>query len=512
MTRTTADVLLADIAEHPEDDTPRLIYADWLDDHGDADRADFIRLQCRLARMPAGDPGRPDDERREEELLQEHEARWTEPLDHLGAAPVAFQIGLQWLARWQFRRGFVERVSIRGEALQAVAGRLFRLTPVRGLRLTESIPDPDLLFSLPQLAHLTELDIDGCALGQARITALARAEGLANLKSLELSSTKLTPADLATLAAGPALAGLEQLALDFTRIGDEGAAALAHAPALASLSSLRLESNAIGPPGVAALVSSPHLRRLASLNLEGNNFGPDGVEALAASFQLPALRHLNLDSTDAGDDGVAALAAAGSLAALESLDLSCNEMTQAGLTALLASPYMTRLRRLALGCNPLDDNAALALASWPGLAGLTVLEANWLDWSAEAGRALFAPGALAGLTSLDLGYTHIGDEGARVLAGSACVSRLRCLGLGNDDAEPRIGNAGATALAEAPWRALEHLDLRTNDVGDDGALALGFSQSLARLRLLQLENNFIGPAVKEALRKRLGRRLTVEVE
>jgi hypothetical protein len=27
------DALLADILEHPDDDTPRLVYADWLDDH-----------------------------------------------------------------------------------------------------------------------------------------------------------------------------------------------------------------------------------------------------------------------------------------------------------------------------------------------------------------------------------------------------------------------------------------------------------------------------------------------
>ena len=40
---------LADIIAHPEDDTPRLIYADWLDDHGQSERAEFIRLQCSIA-------------------------------------------------------------------------------------------------------------------------------------------------------------------------------------------------------------------------------------------------------------------------------------------------------------------------------------------------------------------------------------------------------------------------------------------------------------------------------
>jgi len=37
----------------PEDNTPRLVLADWLEDQGDGVRAEFIRLQCRLA------PGSP---------------------------------------------------------------------------------------------------------------------------------------------------------------------------------------------------------------------------------------------------------------------------------------------------------------------------------------------------------------------------------------------------------------------------------------------------------------------
>lgn len=42
--------LLRAIREHPDDDTPRLIYADWLDEHGQPGRAEFIRVQCELSR------------------------------------------------------------------------------------------------------------------------------------------------------------------------------------------------------------------------------------------------------------------------------------------------------------------------------------------------------------------------------------------------------------------------------------------------------------------------------
>lgn len=42
--------LLAAIRADPGADTPRLVYADWLDDHGDTARAEFIRLQVSRAR------------------------------------------------------------------------------------------------------------------------------------------------------------------------------------------------------------------------------------------------------------------------------------------------------------------------------------------------------------------------------------------------------------------------------------------------------------------------------
>lgn len=42
---------LADICAHPEDDVPRLILADWLEDNGEELRAKFIRLQIEAHRL-----------------------------------------------------------------------------------------------------------------------------------------------------------------------------------------------------------------------------------------------------------------------------------------------------------------------------------------------------------------------------------------------------------------------------------------------------------------------------
>src|SRR4051794_3229291 len=99
---TQEDALLRAIRAEPEDDWPRLVYADWLEERGDP-RAEFIRAQCALAGLPPADPRRPGLEARAQELLREHHARWVEPVCSLLGVPDA------WVT---FRRGFVERATV----------------------------------------------------------------------------------------------------------------------------------------------------------------------------------------------------------------------------------------------------------------------------------------------------------------------------------------------------------------------------------------------------------------
>src|SRR5437764_1385486 len=65
------EAFLRAIFDASDDDTPRLVYADFLDEHGDHDRAELIRVQCRLEalrrRSELGDGG--ELRRRERELL-----------------------------------------------------------------------------------------------------------------------------------------------------------------------------------------------------------------------------------------------------------------------------------------------------------------------------------------------------------------------------------------------------------------------------------------------------------
>src|SRR5687768_1025238 len=42
------EALLRTVCENPDDDLPRLVFADWLDEHGEPERAEFIRIQIEL--------------------------------------------------------------------------------------------------------------------------------------------------------------------------------------------------------------------------------------------------------------------------------------------------------------------------------------------------------------------------------------------------------------------------------------------------------------------------------
>src|SRR5262245_35296327 len=47
---TDFEALIRSVFQNPEDDTPRLVFADFLEENNEPDRASLIRLQCELAR------------------------------------------------------------------------------------------------------------------------------------------------------------------------------------------------------------------------------------------------------------------------------------------------------------------------------------------------------------------------------------------------------------------------------------------------------------------------------
>ena len=59
----------------PEDTTTRLVYADWLEERGDA-RAEYLRLGAQLAALPVGHEAGPGIRRRMIELRGQFPAQW----------------------------------------------------------------------------------------------------------------------------------------------------------------------------------------------------------------------------------------------------------------------------------------------------------------------------------------------------------------------------------------------------------------------------------------------------
>src|SRR5258707_10706455 len=58
------------IIADPDDDSLRLVYADWLEEHGQPDRSRLIRLQIEMARLPDNTEPPTALEVEEEQLLE----------------------------------------------------------------------------------------------------------------------------------------------------------------------------------------------------------------------------------------------------------------------------------------------------------------------------------------------------------------------------------------------------------------------------------------------------------
>src|SRR5437588_361311 len=67
--------LIDAIRDDPDDESARLVYADWLEENGQAERAEFVRLQLARAAGEATEESR----HREKQLLAAHASEWVGP-------------------------------------------------------------------------------------------------------------------------------------------------------------------------------------------------------------------------------------------------------------------------------------------------------------------------------------------------------------------------------------------------------------------------------------------------
>ena len=261
---THADDFLKAILDAPDDDAPRLLFADWLEENGDPDRAEFIRVQIALARRPAGETAAVL-RTRQQALLSLRDAQWSEPAR--GAA-----------ISGAYCRGFIEGVAARAEAFLDVAEELFRRAPVRQVRLhwdrfprsTASLTPR--LADCPALARLTALDLSGNLLGSDGLQSLLASPWLSRLNSLDLRECRISDRGVRALAQWPHLTRLTRFDLSRNEIGPPGVRLLARSLEVWAtrgdaplLRSLPLHGNPLGEAGRRAVLSSPLLARAADL-------------------------------------------------------------------------------------------------------------------------------------------------------------------------------------------------------------------------------------------------------
>jgi uncharacterized protein (TIGR02996 family) len=321
---TAAEAFHRAIVETPEDDTPRLVFADWLEEQGDPAsmaRAEFIRVQFALRDLPADDPRRLQMEERERDLRAAHEQTWT--------APLREQVHLYG---WEFRRGFVEAVAVLPDDFPRDAGRPFDLAPVRqvrflpgardGLHWRQSVSGLSPVASSPYLERVASLDLTNLPVG-ADLRPVIRSPHLGRLTELHVGRSLLRARELELLLATTFLSQLTTLRFDGYRVqGVPGLANLLRSPRLARLVTLTFSNCRLERTEVRALAESPHLGDLTAVHFLPNTLGPVGVRDLASSPGLPQLTALTLSGNGLGGEGAGALASSPLLSRLKNLDQS----------------------------------------------------------------------------------------------------------------------------------------------------------------------------------------------
>jgi len=382
-------VKLDAIVAQRDDDAPRLVLADALQEQGDP-RGEFISIQCETERLGLGPPrifrdwlrdGLASEAktsarvakllRRETELLRDHGKAWA---------------GEAWTFAkdaWVFRRGFVDQLGF-GKRTQTLA-QAFAAAPLletvhhfedapneRRIRAMWAVPEAARLrdlylpmvpgLQLPAVAGLAELSgLRRLALNHAggphELVALAGAPCRETLEGLVVCGFKLE-ADSTRAVLGQ-MRGLRELQLIDTRLGVTGAGALA-AHELPSLEVLAVRHGKIGDEGSRMLIDAAFTRRLRALDLRKNGL----TNAGGILERCPRLAVLELSGNPLGGSLAGWIGAAAP--ELDVLGLEGCGLVDADVDALVASPLWARLGALDLRKNKLTDVAAHALAKAAG--------------------------------------------------------------------------------------------------------------------------------------------------
>jgi uncharacterized protein (TIGR02996 family) len=381
---TDLQSLYAGICARPDEDTPRLMLADFLDEEGGKDnvfRAEVIRTHCRLAREePWSVPWRELNEcwRVLETTVRELE----------------LQRRLPWLAHlkgrvraWSLERGLVGHLTLFSKRFVAEGDSYFEQDPIRSVKFVKltsaaGTVKPAELFACPHMGRIVKLDLEGSGLKDADLTRLAASPCAKVLRSLSLSWDNPfgAPAAPKLLRAMPELT--EFSAQGNGTFGDAHAKALAKCTEFSRLRVLDIGWTSVNAEGIEAIVFGKHTGPLRVLKLSpAMQYSASGeygsghtrkegiaiVEALAASKSLGHLQELDLSHRGLGDRGATVLAgAAKALPALRRLHLDGCGLTIKGAKALAESALGGRLLYINLcGNTNLEEDQAKLKQMFP---------------------------------------------------------------------------------------------------------------------------------------------------
>jgi len=273
------DALLQAIIDAPDDDAPRLAYADAAERSGDRDRAEFIRLQCTLDRLTPEAGERTALASRETDLLARHGWEWAEEF----AAPPGDVYGQPKLHEWVYRRGFIERVDMYLGGSSEEILDVLRRAPIRHVRDTSQLDElGGLVGALPHLERLTGLEFWNLyAFENARVAEMLASPHLRNLRTLILHHDRngdlAEESVLVEAMASPYRSNLEELGVN---IDDSW-----RGPSVAILE---------------AMAASPHLRRLRKLNLSyaGDTGNSPSMDVKTARVMRDSPNFVGLEELD----------------------------------------------------------------------------------------------------------------------------------------------------------------------------------------------------------------------
>jgi uncharacterized protein (TIGR02996 family) len=186
MTMSDRDALLQAICETPDDDAPRLVYADWLEEHGDPRQAELIRVQIELARGP--------EKVREAKPLTSKLSELWEYFDQW-----QFAIG-DWRqqALHNYDRGFPKEWKGTTESFLSRCEHWWRFGPITELTLDfdtagkSSSEDADRVARCPILGNVREIHLSGRRLTDEWVKAFLGSPFSSRWKAVSLRSKQLT--------------------------------------------------------------------------------------------------------------------------------------------------------------------------------------------------------------------------------------------------------------------------------------------------------------------------------